>query len=171
MHVQEVDIDMGRLVREGSREAKKFLLTMYYPDLVKEGGICTRYSVTQAICRTDEFWKEKLARDFGIMEGTAGAVLSGTTSWRSKYHRVFRDMERAAKLQEMKTEVSRAPPPSPTSRRVRGLNELNRLELARLLRLYDINYRRGRRPTKAQMIEKLQETVQEDELRRALTRM
>lgn len=113
MQVEEIDVDMGALVREGSREAKNFLLTIYYPDLVKEEGICKRNSVTQAICRTDEFWKEKLERDFGIMEGTAEAVRRGTTSWRSEYHRVFRDMERAELLKEMKTEVSRAPLPPP----------------------------------------------------------
>lgn len=169
MQVKEVDVDMEALVRKGPRAAKEFLLTIYYPDLVREGGFCMRNSVTQAICRTDEFWQEKLARDFGIMKGTAEAVRRGTTTWRSEYNRVFRDMERAAKLQERKTEVSRAPPPSPTSRRVRGLNELRRPELVRLLRLYNINY--VSRDRKAQLIEKLQENVPEDELRRHLTRM
>jgi len=169
MQVEEVDMDMGALVGEGPRVAKEFLLTMYYPDLVREGGACMRYPVTQAICKMDEFWQEKLARDFGIMKGTAEAVRRGTTTWRREYDRAFRDMERAELLKEMNTEVSSTPPPFPTSRQGRELNKLTRRELMQILKLYNINY--VSRDRKAQLIEKLQENVPEDELRSHLTRM
>lgn len=151
MKVEEVDVDVRALVGEGPLAAKKILLTMYYPDLVGEGGICMRYPVTQTICRTDEFWQEKLARDFGVMEGTAEAVRRGTTSWRSEYHRLFRDIEREMEFQELGTRFSK--------------EDLNARSLANLKKVArKFNLKGYYKLKKAQLIRRLLKEVPEDEL-------
>lgn len=100
MQVEEVDVDLGALAEQGREETKEFLLTVYYPELVKRGGFCGRNRMTKAICKTDEFWQEKLARDFGVLKATAEAVRRGTTTWRREYHHVFRDYASAQLLVE-----------------------------------------------------------------------